>query len=47
VLTANLINFGESLKVLSVKATNSVESKIAKWIAFESNFVQLMVLDLS
>ena len=43
----NLKIFGESLKVLSIRRTFSVDSIIAKYLALDSPFKNLKVLDLS
>jgi hypothetical protein len=46
-LRDNLKVFGEKLKSLTITHTFSVDGLVAKWIAFESPFKHLVVLDLS
>jgi hypothetical protein len=46
-LRDNLKVFGEKLKSLTITHTFSVDGLVAKWIAFESPFKNLVVLDLS
>jgi len=47
ILRDNLKLFSEKLKILTIRRTFSVDGIVAKYLAFESPFTNLVVLDLS
>ena len=47
ILREHLRVFSDQLKSLMIKRTMSVDAIVTKWLAFESPFKNLVVLDLS